>query len=40
VRKASQLQTKALTRECAGGGKRNSVTAGTIMHHSKLMLTT
>jgi hypothetical protein len=25
--------------ECAGCGKQTSVTAGTIMHHSKLALT-
>ena len=38
--KAWQLQTKAWTWECAGCGKQTSVTAGTIMHHSKLPLTT
>jgi hypothetical protein len=38
--KAWQLQTKAWTWECAGCGKQTSVTAGTIMHHSKLLLTT
>jgi hypothetical protein len=38
--KAWQLQTKAWTWECAGCGKQTSVTAGTIMHHSKLALTT
>jgi transposase-like protein len=38
--KAWQLQTKAWTWECAGCGKQTSVTAGTIMHHSKLTLTT
>jgi hypothetical protein len=38
--KAWQLQTKAWTRECAGCSKQTSVTAGTIMHHSKLPLTT
>jgi ISXO2-like transposase domain len=37
--KAWQLQTKAWTWECAGGGKQTSVTAGTIMHPSKLPLT-
>jgi hypothetical protein len=37
--KAWQLQTKAWTWECAGCGKQTSVTAGTIMHHSKLPLT-
>ena len=38
--KAWGLQTKAWTWECAGCGKQTSVTAGTIMHHSKLALTT
>src|SRR6202521_166652 len=38
--KARQLQTKPWTWECAGCGKQTSVTAGTIMHHSKLPLTT
>src|SRR5271155_3616753 len=38
--KAWQLQTKAWNWECAGCGKQTSVTAGTIMHHSKLPLTT
>jgi predicted RNA-binding Zn-ribbon protein involved in translation (DUF1610 family) len=38
--KAWQLQSKAWTYECAGCGKQTSVTAGTIMHHSKLPLTT
>ena len=37
--KAWALQTKAWTWECAGCGKQTSVTAGTIMHHSKLALT-
>ncbi|MBV8336872.1 MAG: transposase, partial [Alphaproteobacteria bacterium] len=37
--KAWQLQTKAWTYECAGCGRQTSVTAGTIMHHSKLPLT-
>jgi transposase-like zinc ribbon protein len=37
--KAWELQTKASTWECAGCGKQTSVTAGTIMHHSKLPLT-
>src|ERR1700751_2704941 len=37
--KAWRLQTKAWTLECAGCGKQTSVTAGTIMHHSKLPLT-
>jgi Transposase zinc-ribbon domain len=38
--KAWQLQTKAWTWECAGCGQQTSVIAGTIMHHSKLPLTT
>jgi hypothetical protein len=38
--KGWQLQTKAWTWECAGCGKQTSVTAGTILHHSKLPLTT
>jgi Transposase zinc-ribbon domain len=38
--KAWRLQTKAWTGECAGCGRQTSVTAGTIMHHSKLPLTT
>ena len=38
--KAWERQTKAWTYECAGCGKQTSVTAGTIMHHSKLPLTT
>ena len=38
--KAWELQTQAWTWECAGCGKQTSVTAGTIMHHSKLPLTT
>jgi hypothetical protein len=38
--KAWELQTKPWTWECAGCGKQTSVTAGTIMHHSKLPLTT
>lgn len=38
--KAWPLQTKAWTWECAACGKQTSVTAGTIMHHSKLPLTT
>ena len=37
---AHQVHTKAWTWECAGCGKQTSVTAGTIMHHSKLPLTT
>lgn len=35
-----ELQTKAWTWECAGCGKQTSLTAGTILHHSKLPLTT
>jgi predicted RNA-binding Zn-ribbon protein involved in translation (DUF1610 family) len=38
--RAWQLQTKAWTWECAACGRQTSVTAGTIMHHSKLSLTT
>jgi transposase-like protein len=38
--KAWGLQTKAWTWECADCGRQTSVTAGTIMHHSKLPLTT
>lgn len=38
--KAWRLETKAWTHECAGCGRQTSVTAGTIMHHSKLPLTT
>src|SRR5436305_13174065 len=37
--KAWRLETKRPTNECAGSGKQTSVTAGTIMHHSKLPLT-
>ena len=33
--KAWRLETKAWTYECAGCGRQTSVTAGTIMHHSK-----
>ncbi len=33
------LSCKAFTRECAGCGKQTSVTAGTVMHGSKLPLT-
>ena len=33
------LETKAWTYECASCGRQTSVTAGTIMHHSKLPLT-
>jgi hypothetical protein len=33
------LETKAWTHECAGCGKQTSVTAGTVMHGSKLPLT-
>jgi hypothetical protein len=38
--RAWELQTKPWTYECAGCGRQTSVTAGTIMHHSKLPLTT
>lgn len=38
--KAWQLETKRWTYECARCGRQTSVTAGTIMHHSKLPLTT
>ena len=38
--KAWELQTKPWTWECARCGRQTSVTAGTIMHHSKLPLTT
>src|SRR6516164_5059474 len=34
------LKTKAFTYECAACGRQTSVTAGTIMHASKLPLTT
>jgi predicted RNA-binding Zn-ribbon protein involved in translation (DUF1610 family) len=37
--KAWRLETKAWTFECANCGRQISVTAGTIMHHSKLPLT-
>src|SRR3954447_2912474 len=37
--KAWSLQTKAWTWECAPCGRQTSVTAGTIMHHTKLPLT-
>src|SRR6516162_7313483 len=37
--KAWPLETKAWTYECAGCRRQTSVTAGTIMHHSKLPLT-
>ena len=37
--KAWPLQTKAWTWECAHCSKQTSVTAGTIMHHTKLPLT-
>jgi len=37
--KGWELATKAFTRECARCGKQTSVTAGTIMHGSKLPLT-
>src|SRR5512132_2412455 len=37
--KGWELSTQAFTRECAGCGKQTSVTAGTVMHGSKLPLT-
>jgi hypothetical protein len=37
--KGWELATKAFTWECAGCGKQTSVTAGTVMHCSKLPLT-
>jgi hypothetical protein len=37
--KGWELATKAFTWECAGCGKQTSVTAGTIMHGSKVPLT-
>src|SRR5512132_3632229 len=37
--KSWELSTKAFTRECAGCGKQTSVTAGTVIHGSKLPLT-
>ena len=37
--RAWRLETKAWTYECADCGCQTSVTAGTIMHHSKLPLT-
>ena len=37
--KAWRLETKAWTYECASCGRQTSVTAGTIMHHSKLPVT-
>jgi predicted RNA-binding Zn-ribbon protein involved in translation (DUF1610 family) len=37
--KAWRLSTKPFTWECAGCGKQTSVTAGTVMHGSKLELT-
>src|SRR5215469_7806442 len=39
-RKAWRLDSKPWTYECVGCGRQTSVTAGTIMHHSKLPLTT
>src|SRR5436305_7553538 len=38
--KAWRLESKIWTYECAGCGRQTSVTAGTIMQHSKLPLTT
>jgi hypothetical protein len=40
VSKAWRLETKSWTYQCARCGRQTSVTAGTIMHHSKLPLTT
>ena len=37
--KGWELSTKAFTLECAGCGRQTSVTAGTVMHASKLPLT-
>ena len=37
--KGWELSTKAFTWECAGCGRQTSVTAGTVMHASKLPLT-
>jgi predicted RNA-binding Zn-ribbon protein involved in translation (DUF1610 family) len=37
--KAWRLETKPWTYECASCGRQTSVTAGTILHHSKLPLT-
>ena len=37
--KGWELTGKAFTRECAGCGRQTSVTAGTVMHASKLPLT-
>src|SRR5262244_2856038 len=37
--KAWRLETKPWTYECTSCGRQTSVTAGTIMHHSKLPLT-
>ena len=37
--KAWRLESKSWTYECARCGRQTSVTAGTIMHHSKLPLT-
>src|SRR5512132_3275087 len=39
IPKGWELATKAFTWECAGCGKQTSVTAGTVMHGSKLPLT-
>ena len=38
--KSWRLESKSWTYECAGCGRQTSVTAGTIMHHSRLPLTT
>src|SRR5208337_3347165 len=39
-RRAWALKTKAFTYQCSACGRQTSVTARTIMHHSKLPLTT
>jgi predicted RNA-binding Zn-ribbon protein involved in translation (DUF1610 family) len=38
--RARLLKTKAFTYECAACGRQTKVTAGTVMHASKLPLTT
>ena len=39
ARQGLKLSSKASTWECAGCGRQTSVTAGTVMHASKLPLT-
>jgi hypothetical protein len=39
ARQGLELSSKAFTWECAGCGRQTSVTAGTVMHASKLPLT-